>query len=74
MAEFHLKRLEIIQPVIGSDPQLYVYNATLADESESDIRTFQNTSEYPDQLTPMEICTWLRNAVDPDTYDDPLCE
>jgi len=73
MALFHLKRLEIIQPVIGSDPQLYTYNVTCADASESDIRTFQFTSEYPTQLTPLELCQDIKAELDPDEYDDPLC-
>jgi hypothetical protein len=74
VALFHLKRLEIIQPVIGSDPQLYTYNITLADASESDIRTLQMTTEYPEQASAEDICLFIKGTLDPDTYDDDTCE
>jgi len=73
LALFHLKRLEIIQPVIGADPQLYVYNCTVADAGDTDVRTYQFTSEYPTQLDAEEICFEIKGALDPDTYDDTTC-
>jgi len=70
MAEYRIARLEVLQPVFGTDPQLYTYNAYLADTSTGDPAFVQATTEYPETFEWGALCAELNDLLSPDTLDE----
>jgi len=69
MANYRLQRLTVYQPVIGADPQRYVYDAELVDTTSGAPLVVQVIPDTEAPFEALEICQAITDSISPDTLN-----